>query len=208
MRRGLRTAIAGAFAPLMFASPAVAQRVAMDTMSLHGLPGVFVEVDAVSEEARRDGFNSDSIRKLIVDKLADARIKALGEVEWQVTLGSPVLHVRINLLRASQYLYIYSVEVEVRQLATMIRDSLLTFAPTWRSGPSLGTVRASRVSSITGLILNAADRFISAHAVANRRRRRFEFSVRPRLQLPWSTAAPRSGISKSKRLRPSTEIRP
>ena len=63
----------------MLASPAVAQRVAMDTMSLHRLPGVFVEVDAVSEEARRDGFNSDSIRELIADKLADARIKVLGD---------------------------------------------------------------------------------------------------------------------------------
>ncbi len=42
MRRGLRTAIAGVFAQLVFASPAVAQRVAMDTMSLHRLPGVFV----------------------------------------------------------------------------------------------------------------------------------------------------------------------
>ncbi len=208
MRRGLRTAIAGLFAQLGFASPAVAQRVAMDTMSLHRLPGVFVAVDAVSEEARCDGFSSDSVRKLIADKLADARIKVLGEVEWKVTLGNPVLYVRLNLLRASQYLYIYSVEVEVRQLAVMVRDSQPTFAPTWRSGPSLGTVRASRVSSITGLILNATDRFISAHAVANRGRQRFEFSVRPRLQLPWSAAALRSGISKSKRLRPSTEIRP
>ncbi len=208
MRRGLRTAIAGVFAQLVFASPAVAQGVAMDTMSLHRIPGVFVEVDAVSEEARHDGFSSDSIRELIADKLADARIKVLGEVEWKVTLGNPVLHVRVNLLRASQYLYIYSVEVDVRQLAVMMRDSQPTFAPTWRSGPSLGTVPASRVSSITDLILDATDRFISAHAVANRRRPRFEFSVRQRLQLPWSAPALRSGISKSKRLRPSTEIRP
>ena len=167
MRRGLSTAIAGVFAQLVLASPAVAQRVAMDTMSLHRLPGLFVEVDAVSEEARRDGFNSDSIRELIADKLADARIKVLGEVEWKVTLGNPVLHVRLNLLRASQYLYIYSVEVEVRQLAVMIRDSQPTFTPTWTSGPSLGTVRASLVSSLTGLILDATGRFISAHAVAN-----------------------------------------
>ncbi len=208
MRRCLRAAIAGVFSQLLLVAPVVAQRAAMDTMSLHRLTGVFVEVDAVSEEARRDGFNSDSIRKLIADKLADARIKVLGEVEWKVTLGNPVLHVRLNLLRASQYLYIYSVEVEVRQLAVMIRDSQPTFAPTWRSGPSLGTVGASRVSSITGLILNATDRFISAHAVANRRRRRPEFSVRLRLQWPRSMVAFRSGISKSKRLRPSTEIRP
>lgn len=208
MRRGLSTAIAGMFVQLVFASPVVAQSVAMDTMSLHRLPGVFVEVDAVSEEARRDGFNSDSTRKLIADKLADARIKVLGEEEWKVTLGNPVLHVRVNLLRASQYLYIYSVEVEVRQLSAMMRDSQPTFAPTWRSGPSLGTARASRVSSITDLILNATDRFISAHAVANRRGRRLEFSGRPRLQLPWLMVALRSGISKSKRLRPSTEIRP
>ena len=151
MRRGLSTAIAGGFAQLVLASPAVAQRVAMDTMSLQRLPGVFVEVDAVSEEARLGG--------------------ALA-------------------------------------LAAMMRDSQPTFAPTWRSGPSLGTVPASRVSSITGLIMDATDRFISAHAVANRRRPRFEFSVRRRLQLPWSAPALRSGISKSKRLRPSTEIRP
>ncbi len=80
----------------------------MDTLSLYRLPGVYVEVDLVSEEAAQDGFNRDSVRALIIQKLDDARIEVLSEEEWQVTLGSPVLHVRLNLLRASQFLYLYS----------------------------------------------------------------------------------------------------
>ena len=103
-----------------------------------------------------------------------SRIKVLSEDEWKVTLGSPVLHVRINLLRASQFLYLYSTEVELRQLAVTMRDSQAVFAPTWRSGQSLGSVGANTISSLTYLILAATDRFISAHAVANRRRRPFE----------------------------------
>ncbi len=157
----------------VLAAPIAGQTATMDTLSLYRLPGVYVEVDLVSEEAAQDGFNRDSVRALIIQKLDDARIEVLSEEEWQVTLGSPVLHVRLNLLRASQFLYLYSAEVELRQLAAMIRDSQPTFAPTWRSGQSLGSVRASAINSLTSLILAGTDRFISAHAVANRRRRLF-----------------------------------
>ena len=158
----------------VLAAPVAGQSVAMDTMSFHRLPGVYVEVGQVTPEATQDGFNSDSVRALIIQKLGDARIKVLTEDEWKVTLGSPLLHVRIRLLRASQFLYLYSAEVELRQLTVMIRDSQPTFVPTGRSGQSLGSVRASAVSSLTDLILAATDRFISVHAVANRRRRPFE----------------------------------
>ena len=151
-------------------APVAGQFVAMDTMSLHRLPEVYVEVSQVSLEATQDGFNSDSVRVLVIQKLDDARIKAFSEDEWQVTLGSPVLHVRINLLRASKYLYLYGVELELRQIAVMMRDSQPVFVPTWRSGESLGSVRAHAIGSLTDLILTATDRFISAHAVANRRR--------------------------------------
>lgn len=159
---------------LVCTGPASPQTVIMDTMSLYRLPGVFVEVGSVSAEATADGFHADSVRQLIIDKLTDAKIRVLDLEEWQVTMGSPMLHVRLNLLRASQYLYLYSVEVELRQLAAMMRDSQPIFAPTWRSGASLGTVPARGIASLTDLILAATDRFISAHAVANRRRRRFE----------------------------------
>ena len=158
----------------VLAAPVAGQFLAMDTMSLDRLPGVYVEVGQVSLEATQDGFNSDSVRALIIQKLDDARIKVLSEDEWQVTLGSPLLHGRINLFRASPFLYLYSAEVELRQLAVTMRDSQAVFVPTWRSGQSLGSVSVNTISSLTDLILAATDRFISAHAVANRRRRPFE----------------------------------
>ena len=158
----------------VFAVPIAGQIMTMDTLSLYRLPGVYVEVGLVSEEAAQDGFHRDSVRAVMIQKLNDARIRVLTEEEWQVTLRSPTLHVRINLLRASPYLYLYSVELELRQLVVMMGDSQPVFAPTWRSGQSLGSVRASAINSITSLILAGTDRFISAHAVANRRRRRFE----------------------------------
>jgi len=183
------------------AGPGAAQERAMDTLSLHRLPGVLVEVGGITTEAVADGLDPDSLYRLIVTKLADARIPVLTQEEWQVTLGSPVLHTRLNLVKPSPYLYIYSVEVELRQLAAMMRDSQPTFAPTWRSGASLGTVPASRIGAIVDLVLSGIDRFISAHAVANRTRRPFD-------QLPASTGVLRPGIGRSKRLKASTEMRP
>jgi hypothetical protein len=200
MTRLGRVAIGMAVAHGIVTGAASAQNLAMDTMSLHRLPGVFVEVGGITAEALADGFNADSLYELIVAKLADARINVLTQEQWKVTLGSPVLHTRLNLLKPSPYLYIYSVEVELRQLAAMMRDSQPTFAPTWRSGASLGTVPADRIGSITNLILFGVDRFISAHAVANRTRRPFD-------QLAASTGAPCRGIGRSKRLKPSTEMR-
>jgi hypothetical protein len=200
MKQIRRVTIGVAVAQGLFAASISAQNLAMDTMSLHRLPGVFIEVGGVTAEALADGFNRDSVHQLIVAKLTDARIKVLTEEEWKVTFGNPVLHARLNLLKPSPYLYIYGVEVELRQLAAMVRDSQPTFGPTWRSGLSLGTVPANRIGSVTGLILAGVDRFISAHAVANRTRRSFD-------QLPSSATVFPSGIGRSKRLSPSTEMR-
>ena len=56
----------------VLAAPIAGQTSTMDTLSLYRLPGVYVEVDLVSEEAAQDGFNRDSVRALIIQKLDDA----------------------------------------------------------------------------------------------------------------------------------------
>ena len=67
----------------------------LDTLSLQRLPGVFVVVPPVTEQAGVDGFSVDSVQRLMVAKLEDARIRVLSQQEWQTTLGSPMLYLSL-----------------------------------------------------------------------------------------------------------------
>lgn len=166
-------------------TPAAAQRpLAMDTLSLYELPGVLVVINAIPDEAVTDGFDADSIVRLIETKLEYAQIPVFTQPQWQTTLGSPMLFVDVDLFRASAFLYLYAIEVELRQLSVTMRDSSPVFAPTWHSGASLGSVATNRIMSIVPLILDAVDRFIGAHAAANRRRRPFGWGE-PRRRFPF-----------------------
>ena len=157
----------------------LAQATTLDTLSLWRLPGVRVVVEPVSVEARADGLNTDSLLSVVETKISDAGIPLLSEDEWQVTIGNPLLVVNVSLLRPSEFFYLYYVEVDLQQLVVLARDSTIpSFSPTWSAGGALGSVPAERVGSLQAEVLRQVDRFISAHAVAARGRRRW-ISPRP-----------------------------
>lgn len=167
-----RTARALGAIAAAWACPLRAQSISLDTLSLYELPGVMVVVKPLGAAAERDGLHADSLHELVTTRLDDAQIPVLSENDWQNTLGNPLLYLKIDLLHPSQYLYLYNIELELRQLVVLARDSTIpVFTTTWEAGDVVGSVRASNISSLHQYVLSAVEHFISAYVAANRRRR-------------------------------------
>ena len=143
-----------------------AQTVTLDTLSLRALPGVWVQTTPLLAAAAADGLRADSLTAMVETALRDAGIRVLTEDEWQVTIGNPLLLLTVNLIRPSEFLYLYNVELELQQLTTMPRDSQPVFGTTWAAGDVLGTVPAPRLSSLVPRIRQMVDGFIRAYVTA------------------------------------------
>ncbi len=165
----LRSPALSLAATLVIAPCLGSQTSEMQLESLSIIPGVYVEIDGVTSRAQRDGLSSDSLKSYIENLLDRADILALTKPQWQQTIGNPGLHLSLQLLAASQHLYIYSVTLEVRQLTRLMRDSTkMVYTRTWGSGNLVGTVPTANISSLRERIRPLVRRFISAYRAAGR----------------------------------------
>ncbi len=150
-----------------------AQTLTTDTLSFQDMPGVFVVVDPLDTAVERHGLFADSLRELIETKLANAGIRILTEDEWQTTFGNPMAFLDVNLAPVSERMYMYQVQLELRQLVVLARDSTIpAFTPTWKSGQTLGVMQGAQLRNLQKHVSAAVDRFIKAYAAGNRSRRR------------------------------------
>lgn len=176
---GRRTSAAVLIA--MVTQPCGAQTITLDTLSLHRLPGVRVEIEPYANAARDDGLDPDSLRHLMESKLVDAGIAVLTEDEWQVTIGNPLLLLRIDLLKPSDFFYLYALRLELKQLVVLARDSTIpAFSATWTSESTVGSVQTANLPSLRWRVADQVDRFIAAHAAADRAPYRWVRPVNPR----------------------------
>ena len=144
----------------------------MDTLSFRHIPGVMVVVEPLDSVVTQHGLYAESLQVLIETKFSNAGIRLLTEPEWQTTLGNPLAFLDLNLARISERMYMYRVQLELRQLVVLARDSTIpVFTPTWKSGQTFGVLRATRLPTIREHVVAAADRFIDAYVAVNRRRR-------------------------------------
>jgi len=178
-------AIVPAWLGMLVASPGAAQTITLDTLSLSRLPGVRVEIEPYLEAAYADGLQPDSLRAIMETKLRDAGIDVLTEDAWQVTIGNPLLLLRLDLLKPSDYFYLYSLRLELKQLVVLARDSTIpAFSATWTSESAVGTMQTSNLALLQGQVAQQVDHFISAQAAANRAPYRWVRPVMPRDTLP------------------------
>ncbi|MCH8990659.1 MAG: hypothetical protein IIA44_02765 [Acidobacteria bacterium] len=140
-------------------------------MSFRDVPGVYVVVEPLDAELEQFGLFADSLRDLLEAKFSSAGIRLLSEDEWQTTSGNPLAFLDVNLAQVSQRMY--RVQLELRQLVVLVRDSTIpVFTRTWKSGQTLGVTQDTRLHTIREHVGAAADRFIKAYDVVNRRRKR------------------------------------
>src|ERR1051326_4291773 len=86
--------------------------------TLVGLPGVYVLVETVADEAQRDGLDTLQVRTDVEVKLRQAGIRVLSKEEWLSTAGAPYLYVNIQTAKNNLRLYAVSVSIDLRQDVT------------------------------------------------------------------------------------------
>ncbi len=138
-----------------------AQSSQLEWESLAAIPGVRVEIEGITQAAERDGLSADSVRRQVEAMLGTAGIRVFSQAEWQETIGNPGLHLRFQLISASNFFYIYHISIEVRQLSFLVRDTTrFVHARTWSGGENLGTLPRGRIASLHDQVRNLVRGFI------------------------------------------------
>jgi hypothetical protein len=157
-----------AYVLLTAASPGRAQDGDPRTETLRGLSGVGVGIEYLNDEAKRAGFDANTLQTDVELKLRLAGIKVLTREESIRVPGSPSLYVNLNFINAANGLGVYSIEVELKQNALLERDKtvLALRATTWSTG-YLGTAPRDTVSPVRSALGDLVDRFLNAYLSVN-----------------------------------------
>ena len=136
-------------------------------LSLRGLKGLYISVERLDPEIRKDGLTEDEIKRDTTLILKKAGIKVLSKEEWFDHLGNPYLYLNTHVLRlGGGKEYIYSIHVALRQNVYLAREPIeVQGAATWWTGtttgitPNLEKVRAS----IRAQVIKFAETYISVN---------------------------------------------
>ena len=136
--------------------------------SLKNLQGVEVAVVGLNlpEEV---GLTQVQIKSEVELKLRAEGVKVLTGDEDPGTPGRPSLHVRVHTMDSpDQDLYVYSIRVELRQWATMLRDwEIKIYVPTWSTEVTGITGTANVRTTVMDAVRESIGRFTEAYLEAN-----------------------------------------
>ena len=162
------------FAGLAFALPtnAQSQTFLTEQQVLRGLEAVYVVVEDVNEDARRDGLTTQRLQTVTELTLRSAGIFQSRETIFAKSGQNPrfrqaYLSVNVNALRHDG-LYAYSVAVELHEVIKLVDDSGLAYGTIW-SGRSVGSVGRNNLPSVVEAVREFVERFANDYLAANPR---------------------------------------
>jgi hypothetical protein len=105
-------------------------------LSLKDIKTVYVFVQGVTEETKKEGLTSESVQKRIEKKLTSLGISVVSEEEGRKLPGSPVLYVNISAgKRKEAAAYVYHVDIGLMQKIRLERDEQIRIMGiTWTKG--------------------------------------------------------------------------
>lgn len=163
----LKTAIAIAITALTTVTLAANRE---EIKTLQGLKGVFVTIDNLNPAAEAMGLSSKKVHGDVALRLRQKGIPIFSVKQMRQTPGLPILKVLINVHKAADNLYVYTIDVDVQQTVKLAhRPSIETYATTWKTG-TLGIVTNDKLDGMRDLILNFIDDFVSDYQQANPQR--------------------------------------
>lgn len=150
--------------------------------TLRGLEAVQVQVEhfylELREQLKKEGLTEDGLLTAVERKLQTAGIRLLSEEEPQKSHFPSVLYLNLQILVPEvKYTYtvegeqiskdkpaerhFYRVDVELRQMASLLRDPLVKGSVTTWSTGSMGFRRLPRIQTD---VMDQVDAFISAYS--------------------------------------------
>ena len=133
--------------------------------TLRGFTGIGLIIDDIAPEIEKNGLKRDQIQKDVEQKLIAAEINILTQEEMVKATGRPHLYVKLNIIKPKIEGYVFNIDVEFRQDATLKGNSyILHSVPTW-SEASVGIT--SKLNDITNSIKDLIDTFLNAYLSVN-----------------------------------------
>lgn len=133
---------------------------------LKGLPGVYVLVNGISDEAEKDGLSELMIRKDVELKLRIVGIKVYSKDEYD-KYPDAALNIQISTY-CSLNTYAYHIRADVYETVQLNRDpSIRIVAPTWRSPITIGMINKENLSELRDSILDLVDFFVNEFLALN-----------------------------------------
>lgn len=135
--------------------------------ALRGLEGVTVWVHDVEEDAAADGLSRQHLQDVVVVRLLDSRIKALGIGNVPEPPGNPWLNIFINSVKLEK-VYFYSITVRLDEVIRPERNkSFRTIGTTWETS-SRGIIKKDRLlRTVEKAVENLLDYFIYDYLMEN-----------------------------------------
>ena len=157
----------------VFALPGFADDSEVSRVTLAGLQGVNVVVEEVQPNiqkyAAKFGLSGAQIRRDVVQRLQESRIRVVEENEWLAIPGRPVLSVSVNTHETEKYWYAYDIKIELRQLAVLeANPQVKTLAATWSLNIT-GLANIGNLNLIRQDVGALAGRFVQAYLTANKK---------------------------------------
>lgn len=152
------------------ASPVPALDTPNERVTLAGLIGVHVVVHDMSAEAEREGLSRTSVQAEVELRLKRAGLRVFTPTEAMASVGRPTLELRVNLVRPAEapQLYIYSVDLTLRQQIRLVRDRTIeSYAVTWSENREVGSVGVARLAAVREAVRSRIEQFVTAWQAAN-----------------------------------------
>ena len=144
-----------------------------ERITLVDLIGVHVVFDEIGEAGERQGVTRAQLQPEVERLLRRAGLRVLTATEALASSGRPTLHLRVSVVRVGDVpdLYVYSVDLVLRQQVRLVRDRTIeSYALTWSENRVVGAARAAQLGVVRNALLKKVDEFVAAWRESNRER--------------------------------------
>jgi len=143
--------------------------------TLAGLKGVYIYVERLKDEVKRDGLDEAQIRTDVELRLRQAGITVFREAGSFDSAGSPILDIDVHPVKVTsegvESFYVYHVHIELNQSVRLVRKpSLRVLATTWATRSTVGAIGEDKFGSIRDIVRDHTEQFINAYLAANPKR--------------------------------------
>ena len=160
--------MSGVFAAVVWAAGASVE-LTDKQLSLAKIDALYVFVQGLTEETKREGLTTEQIQSEVEDKLKQMGVRIVSEEEGLKIAGSPVLYVNISANKMTRTpAFVYHVDVGVLQKVILVREpKIRTMSITWNRGQVGYCPSISLAKSLRETVGYLMDRFQEDYRAAN-----------------------------------------
>jgi hypothetical protein len=160
--------MSAAFAVVMLAAGASGE-LTDKQLSLNEIDTLYVFVQGLTEETKREGLAAEQIQSVVIDRLKQVGVKVVSEEEDLKIAGSPVLYVNISANKRTRTpAFVYHVDIGILQKVTLVREpKIRTMSITWNRGQVGYCPSISLAKSLRETVGYLMDKFQEDYRAAN-----------------------------------------